>query len=69
MGFSYVHSAVHHVYRAIDGLPTGKRTMVYCSFLEIYKEELKDLLSARQSSPALQQREDKEGRVFVEGKV
>jgi len=40
---------------------------VYCSFLQIYNEKLFDLFQDRETSKALNIREDKYTGIFVEG--
>jgi len=45
----------------------GSSYTVYCSFLQIYNEKLYDLFQDKDSSKALNIREDKYTGIFVEG--
>ena len=62
-----VYRAVHHLFDLMQSLSENKRSIVYCSFVEIYKEEFNDLLSIKNDASRLTLREEKDNRVYVEG--
>jgi kinesin family member 3A len=40
-----IPNAIRHIFGAIDAAETGKKFLVRCSYLEIYNEQILDLLS------------------------
>jgi hypothetical protein len=41
--------AIRHIFGSIDAAETGKKFLVRCSYLEIYNEQILDLLSKNNS--------------------
>ena len=62
-----VPRAISQMFGLIDQRPVGAVINVRCSFLEIYNEELRDLLHPEIPSRDILIREDSEGRIFFTG--
>lgn len=55
-----------HVFETVNGSADSKQWMVRASFLEIYNEEVRDLLS-KDSKNKLELKEHKDSGVYVKG--
>lgn len=62
-----IQLAARDIFQSIADDSDNTSTSVRVSYVEIYNEELRDLLNNRQSSTSLTIRDDKKGNVVVEG--
>lgn len=57
--------AVRHIFSFIDSADKGVKFLVRCSYLEIYNENILDLLASRNQQEHLQIKEDPNKGIFV----
>ncbi|MEW5311561.1 MAG: hypothetical protein WDW38_003270 [Sanguina aurantia] len=61
-----IPNSFEHVFKSVDQSSADKNWMVRASFLEIYNEEVRDLLS-KEPKNSLELKDSKEGGVYVKG--
>jgi len=60
-----IPKAIRHIFGFIDGADKGTKFLVRCSYLEIYNEQVLDLLSSSKDSGPLQIKQDPNKGTYV----
>jgi kinesin family protein 3/17 len=62
-----IPKAIRHIFDFIDSAGKATKFLVRCSYLEIYNEQVLDLLGPKNAADALQIKEDPNKGIYVQG--